>query len=641
VKRAASFKIVVSLVIAAAITALAWAGLAAGAFTGLQLRLTDALFPSIGPDPRIAVVAIDEKSLAEIGQWPWPRTRHAELLDRLAEGGATLIGFDVTFSEPRPEDDAELGAAAAGAGNVVFTATAIFPDDPPGDVLRARELFVPVPEIAAGAEGVAHANVIPDPDGVVRALPALIESPEGDYVPSLSLALLQLDSGETGPLTLRPDGIQVGGRLIPTGRSHFMDVNFARGFPTYSYVDVLSGDVPPEAFRGRIVLVGATALGLGDIRLTPLNKGTGEPGVLVHANALNTMLQGAFLVPEGRVATLLWVFGIALVVALAVAFLRIWLSPFVAIGAVVGYVLLVFLRFDGGTLMNMVYPPIAAVLSYLAALAVRYLTEERERRRVIRVFGRYVAHDVVDEVLAAPEAALATLEGQSRDVSVLFADLRGFTSASEGAEPEAVVQALNVYLDAMVRAVNEELGTIDKFMGDCVMAFWGAPRPTENHAERAARAATRMLDEIDRAVAEGRTAGLDVAGCGVGIATGKAVVGNIGSSDRLDYTVIGDTVNTASRLCGVAGAGQIVVTEECAAHLRDGFRLGDLPPLAVKGKAERLRVLQVLREGQDPAEVMEGAVLDLTEDKGHFEERAPVQAASYAPVEPPSERPGS
>jgi adenylate cyclase len=637
VKRAASFKAVVSLIIAVAIMGLAWAGLTAGVFTGLQLRLTDALFPSIGPDPRIVVVAIDETSLAEIGQWPWPRTRHAELLDRLRDEGADLIGYDVTFSEPRPEDDAELGAASARAGNVVFTATALFPDEPPGDVLRARDLFVPVPEIAAGAALVAHANVIPDPDGVVRALPALIESPDGDYVPSLSLALLQLQTGETGPLTIRPDGIQVGGRLVPTGRSHFMDVNFARGFPTYSFVDVLEGDVPEGAFRGKIVMVGATALGLGDIRLTPLNKGTGEPGVLVHANALNTMVQGAFLVPEGRVATLLWVFGIALAVALAVAFLRIWLSPFVAIGVVVGYVLLAFLRFDGGTVMNVVYPPIAAVLSYLAALAVRYLTEERERRRVIRVFGRYVAHDVVDEVLAAPEAALATLEGQSRDVSVLFADLRGFTSASEGAEPEAVVKALNVYLDAMVRAVNEELGTIDKFMGDCVMAFWGAPRATENHAARAVRAAIRMLDEIDGAVAEGRTAGLDVAGCGVGIATGTAVVGNIGSSDRLDYTVIGDTVNTASRLCGVAGAGQIVVTEACAALVEQEFRLAEMPPLAVKGKAHRLRVLQVLREGQAPTVVIEDAVLDDAE-KGHFEAPAPA-TAGYVPVEPGAEEP--
>jgi len=637
VKRGAWFKLVASLDIALSITALAWAGLGANVFSGYQLRLTDALFPSIGPDERIVVVAIDEESLARVGQWPWPRIRHARLVERLTEAGAALVGYDVTFSEPRPGFDDDLGEAAARAGNVVFTATATFPEEPPGDILRARELFVPVPEIAAGGALVGHANVIPDPDGVVRTLPTIIETPNGDLFPSLSLALLQLQEGLLGPVTLRPDGVQIGSRLIPTGRSHFMDVNFAEGFPGYSFIDVLEGRVPPDAFRGKFVLVGATALGLGDTRLTPLDKATGEPGVLVHANALNTMLQGGFLVPEGRIVTLVWVFGAALLVALAVAFLRIWLSPFVAGALGVGYFSLAFLRFDRGTVMNVVYPLLAIVLAYLAALAVRYLTEERERRRVTRVFGRYVAHDVVDEVLAAPEAALATLEGQSRTLSVLFADLRGFTSASDGAEPEEVVGALNVYLDAMVRAVNDELGTIDKFMGDCVMAFWGAPRPTEHHAAHAARAGVRMLDYIDEAVRAGRTAGLDVAGCGVGIATGEAVVGNIGSHDRLDYTVVGDTVNTASRLCGVAGPGQIVVTEDCAAELRDGFRIGDLPPLEVKGKARPLRVFQVLREGQDAAEVIEGAVLEYSEQKGHFEQTAPAKAAGYAPIEPRAE----
>jgi adenylate cyclase len=267
------------------------------------------------------------------------------------------------------------------------------------------------------------------------------------------------------------------------------------------------------------------------------------------------------------------------------------------------------------------------------ALGVKYFGEEREKRRGTWVFGRYVARDVVDEVLSAPESALATLEGASRPLSVLFADLRGFPAASEGADPQDVVRALNAYLDAMVQAVNEERGTIDKFMGDCVMAFWGAPRPTERHAQRAVRAGIGMLDYIDRAVASGETAGLNVSGCGVGVATGPAVVGNIGATDRLDYTVIGDTVNTASRLCGVAGAGQVVVTEACAAELGDGFWLGDLPPLAVKGKALSLRVYQVLREGQEPAHFEDDALLEATEDKGHFEVPR-TQAAGYAPIEP-------
>ncbi len=642
-KRTAGFRVITSALIAVAITLLSWAGLAAGAFQGAQLRLVDALFPAVGPDDRIAVVRVDEASLDRIGRaWPWPRSIHASLIRALRNHGALLIGYDVTFAEPtEPDEDRALVEAVAERGDVVLAANAIFEGrlrDPP----RAMDLDLPIAELTEAAALVAHANVIPDPDGVVRAVPPVIEAPDGTYVPSLSLGLYALAEELEGQLTFRPDGWQIGDRLIPTGRAHLMDVNFsARAeYATYSAANVIAGDVPADAFEGKVVLIGATALGLGDTRLTPLDKATGEPGVFVHANALNTMLTRAFLFPDGRTSVLAAVFVVSLLVALAVAFLRVWASPIVVFGIGTAYAALAFWRFDDGRVMNLVYPALAVVVAFTAALGVRYFTEERERRRVTRVFGRYVAHDVVDEVLAAPEAALATLEGQSRTLSVLFADLRGFTSASDGAEPEEVVGALNVYLDAMVRAVNEERGTIDKFMGDCVMAFWGAPRLTEHHAQHAARAGIKMLDYIDEAVAAGKTSGLDVAGCGVGIDTGEAVVGNIGSSDRLDYTVVGDTVNTASRLCGVAGPGQIVVTEECAAELRGEFRIGDLPSLEVKGKAKPLRVYQVLREGEEAAEVIEGAVLEYSEDKGRFEQTAPAKAAGYAPIEPrPEEEP--
>jgi adenylate cyclase len=632
VKRSAWFKVIVAILIAGLVTVLCLAGLSLGLFQATQLRFADALFPAIEPDPRIVIVAVDDESLASIGSWPFPRSQHAHLIDSLSEQGAALIGYDVTFSEEsNPVEDEELAGAIDRAGNVVVAATATFTGKL-GDVPRADGVLEPIAPVAGVAQ-VAHANVIPDPDGVVRALPPIVETPSGDLLPSLSLALLGSAESLEGPVIFRPDGLQIGAALIPTGRAHLMDVNFAEDFPVYSFVDARDGAVPQGAFEGKIVLVGATALGLGDVRLTPLDKASGEPGVYVHANALNTLLTRAYLAHDSRPVILAWVFGLALVVALAVEFLRVSLSWIPPAAAGAGYFFLAFARFDQGTVMNMVYPPIGIGLAYIVALAIKYFGEERERRRVTRVFGRYVAQDVVDEVLSAPESALATLEGAARPLSVLFADLRGFTSASEQADPQDVVRALNAYLDAMVRAVNEELGTIDKFMGDCVMAFWGAPRPTEHHAERAVRAGIRMLDYIDEAVAAGTTAGLNVAGCGVGIATGPAVVGNIGATDRLDYTVIGDTVNTASRLCGVAGAGQVVVTEACAAELDEGFRVVDLPPLAVKGKTLPLRVLQVLREGQEPGRFEEDALLEATEEKGHFE--APrTKAAGYAPIEP-------
>jgi adenylate cyclase len=636
VRRTPTFRLLTSGLIAAGTGLLTWVGLSAGLFQNTQLRLTDGLFPAVGADPRIVIVAADERSLDAFGRWPWDRSVHAQLIDELRRQGAALIGYDVTFSEPGedPAADADLARAVREAGNVVLSANAAFAGRL-GDVPRAATLEVPIPELVSSAASVAHANVIPDPDGVVRALPPVIETPDEQFLSGLSYALFQLDQGLTGPPILRPDGVQVGSALIPTGGAHLLEVNFAEGFPIYSAADVTGGKLPADALSGKIVLVGATALGLGDSRLTPLDKSTGQPGVTVHANALNTMVTGGFLSPDGRAATVAWAAIVALLVALVVAFVRVWLSPIAALAIGAAYYLVAFRRFDEGHVMNLVYPALAVLVAYVAAISVRYFTEERERRHVTRVFGRYVAKDVVEEVLSAPERALSTLEGASRPVSVLFADLRGFTAASEGAEPTKVVKALNAYLDAMVRAVNEERGTIDKFMGDCVMAFWGAPRQEPEHANRAVRAAMRMLDYIERAVARGETAGLQVQGCGVGISTGDAVVGNIGAAERLDYTAIGDTVNIASRICGVAGPGQVVVTERTAGLLDGDLRAAPLPPLHVKGKAERLDVFQVLREGQEPPEFAEGTTLDLTEEKGHFEERpSPGKAAGYAPIEP-------
>ncbi|HEX2029852.1 MAG TPA: adenylate/guanylate cyclase domain-containing protein, partial [Actinomycetota bacterium] len=526
------------------------------------------------------------------------------------------------------------------------------------DLPQATDLSGPFPELAEAAAAFGHVNVFPDTDGVVRTGGPLVELPDGTLVPSLALQLYMLDQGLTGPVTLRPDGIQIGDRLIPTGAAHLMDVNFAEGFETYSMTDVIDGRVGAEQLRDKIVLVGATALGLGDTRLTPLDKQSGEAGVLVHANSLNTMLQRAFLFPEGTGITVAWVFALALLVALSVAFLRVWLAPLVSLGAGAAYYLVAFYRFDRGTVMNLVYPALAILVAYIAALGFRYFTEFRERRRVTQVFGRYVAEDVVEEVLAAPERALATLEGAERPISVLFADLRGFTAASDGAAPKDVVAGLNIYLDAMVRAVNEEHGTIDKFMGDCVMAFWGAPRYVPNHAERALKAALRMQDYMELAKEKADDMGLRVPGVGVGVSTGAAVVGNIGSQERLDYTVIGDTVNTASRICGVAEAGQIVVTEECAAGLGDVFRLAPLPPLKVKGKRELLKIFEVLRPGQEAKVFEEGATTEAHDEKAHFEGgeepvpsgdgakepavvEAPGKAAGYAPIEPRRERPGA
>jgi adenylate cyclase len=497
VRRSAGFRLVTAVLIALVVTTLAWSGLTAGVFQVTQLRLSDALFPVIRAAPRIVIVGIDDKTFREVGQFPLDRARHGDLIRLLDGAGATLIGYDITFSESGQEEasDRALVEAADEAGNVVFGAAATLVTGL-GDPPQAERLDLPFEGLAEAAVGVGHVNVIADPDGVVRSHPPFIEDPVGELVPSLSLTLLGLLQGLDGPVTLRPEGIQIGNRVITTGEGHLQEINFTEPYRTYSFIDVLKGRVPNEAFRDKVVLVGATALGLGDVRLTPLNKSSGEAGVYVHANALNSMLSRASLTPDSTMTVVITILVLSVLVALAMAFLRVWLAPLVALALGAGYYYVAFSRFDRGRVMNLVYPALAIGLTFLAVLALRYFTELRERRRVTAVFGRYVAGDVVDEVLAAPQNALATLKGASRPISALFADLRGFTGASEGSAPTDVVAGLNLYLDAMVRAVNEEAGTIDKFMGDCVMAFWGAPRHVPNHAERAVRAGLRMQEYL-------------------------------------------------------------------------------------------------------------------------------------------------
>ena len=639
------FKPLIAVVIAVAITLGSWFALSANLFFRTQLRFADSLFPGTGIDTRVVIVAIDDPSIARVGRWPWNRGVHADLIDAMAADGARLIGYDVTFASPNtddPEGDQALADAIAAAGNVVMGESTIFTGaaDPP----TASQVFPPLDIFLSGLVGVGHVNTFPDTDGVVRALPPIVEGPGGEFIPSFSFTLAQLATGQSGPVTIRPESVQVGGLNVITAGPHLLEINFASGFPTIPAVDVLNGDFAPGTFDGKIALVGATALGLGDLVATPVDKSNRQPGVEVHANALNTILTGNYISTEPTTATLVWVFLIAVLIALATLYFRPWLSVLGALALLVGYFALVFQRFDSGTVMNMVYPPLALPISYVAALGVRYFTEVRERKYVTNVFGRYLAKDVVDEVLTSPEGAVATLSGASRPLAVLFADLRGFTAASEHAAPTAVVNALNEYLEAMTRAVVEEQGTVDKFMGDCVMAFWGAPRVDADMVIRSVRAGMKMLDYVDEAVTHGRAGELKVKGVGVGLSFGEAVVGNIGSTERLDYTAIGDTVNTASRVCGVAAGGEIVVTEEFAEALpADEFRLAPMPPLKVKGKTELLRVMQVLRPGQEAKVFEEGAFTDASEEKGAFQpeapsgeksQDAPPKVAGYAPVEP-------
>jgi adenylate cyclase len=419
---------------------------------------------------------------------------------------------------------------------------------------KAQSVLRPVPEIESASAALGHVNVVPESDGVVRTVPMIVRL-EDRSVPAFALALLaeaepafRVAESQTG------DRLDAGARSVPLELGGRMRIDFVgpRGtFPTYSYADVLSGAIDPATFRDRIVLVGITAKALGDYFTTPGAEGTLVPGVEVHANAVDTLLRGRFLTVQPPAEAALFVLVLAVACGAAFSRLKTLTSGLVAFALVGLTVVVAVARFQGGVLENMVYPPLAVVLTYTGVTTYRVLVEGAERRRVQTLFGRYLKPEVVQQLVAA-EGETVKLEGEEKEITVLFADIRGFTAMSEQLEPQEVVAMLNHYLDFMTKVIFKHDGTLDKYIGDCIMAFWNAPHEQPDHALRAVKAALDMQCEMQTALASAPTRDVPPVSFGIGINTGLAVVGNMGSTLRHDFTVIGDAVNFSSRMCGVA-----------------------------------------------------------------------------------------
>jgi adenylate cyclase len=604
-------RIVASLITAAVVTALAVGGLAAGAFDGFQRRAADALFPSAKADPRVAVVGMDRASIRALGIPPWPRSVHAQLAQRLAEAGAEVVVWDVVFLGERAED-LEL---AAGLREVEAPVLAV-------DIARFHredglyavdEAGGPGPTVTESSGATyGHVLVTPDPsDGVVRMIPLVVDN-GGTLLPSLALqALRALRGEERQPLTIRPDGVQVGDRLVPTEEDHLLRLNFASGLDpnekdsVISAVDVLDGKVG-DRVRGKVVLIGATDPTLGDVKLVPVDKSDTFPGVMIHANALNTMLASAYLAPEGDTSTAVWIALLTLIVALAVLFLPVWLSPLVTLVIAAGYLVIAFVRFDGGRVMNLVYPFAAIVVAFVIALGIRYLTETRRRRRVSSLFAQYVPEAVARELEESGDLD-EHVEGERIDVSLFFCDLRGFTTLSATLEPPQVRSLLNRFYELVTDAILTRGGTVMKFVGDEVFAVFGAPLAMEDHAQRALECAIDIQERVPGLDATLAEEGIPAVGFGIGLNSGEVVAAHVGTDRRRQYDVVGDTVNLASRLCGQARAGAIVLPEAIVDRLTDPPEMESIGAVELKGLDVPVRLMRIVVGGPAVSESGVGA----------------------------------
>jgi adenylate cyclase len=570
-----------------------------------QRSLSDLLFIPQKPAERIVIIGIDDASLTRLGRWPWPRDTHARLLDILTRSGAQAVGVDLAFTEPSTATaDAALAAGVARNGRVVMPLMFdLAPSQREQGYSKAQSVLRPVPEIESASAALGHVNVVPESDGVVRTVPMIVRL-EDRSVPAFALALLaeaepafRVAESQTG------DRLDAGARSVPLELGGRMRIDFVgpRGtFRTYSYADVLSGAIDPATFRDRIVLVGITAKALGDYFTTPGAEGTLVPGVEVHANAVDTLLRGRFLTVQPPAEAALFVLVLAVACGAAFSRLKTLTSGLVAFALVGLTVVVAVARFQGGVLENMVYPPLAVVLTYTGVTTYRVLVEGAERRRVQTLFGRYLKPEVVQQLVAA-EGETVKLEGEEKEITVLFADIRGFTAMSEQLEPQEVVAMLNHYLDFMTKVIFKHDGTLDKYIGDCIMAFWNAPHEQPDHALRAVKAALDMQCEMQTALASAPTRDVPPVSFGIGINTGLAVVGNMGSTLRHDFTVIGDAVNFSSRMCGVAGAGEVIISPATYALIRDHVEVEEMPPRTFKGKAAESVTYNVLGLTSDSA----------------------------------------
>jgi adenylate cyclase len=611
----------------------------------LRLRVFDTyqvIQPRVKTAKPVTIVDIDEKSLAKHGQWPWPRTRIAELVTRLNQLGAVVTGFDIVFPEPDrlnpalaaesftglddetrirlkalPSNDQVL-ADAIRRGRVVLgesglpyvvseldkslplTGLAMLGGDPQPFMLAFPGLIRNIDLLEKAAMGRGLFTISQERDGLVRRVPVMMQA-QGIVMPSLSFEMLRAVTG-TDTILIKSDragikSIAVKGLEIPTDSEGRIWVHFAKRDPSIyvSASDVLDGTVQPGMIARHLVLIGTSAVGLLDTKTTPLDAVI--PGVEVHAQVLESALTKTVLSQPAYTR------GAELCIAIILGIIVICLAPMfgpvtlVIMGAVFAGLLAGtswYFYTQHRLLIDFTYPLLSTTLIYLTLIFSNFVREQAQRRRIRSAFSQYLSPALVAQLAQSPEKLV--LGGEEREMTIMFSDVRGFTTISESYkhDPHGLTTLMNRFLTPLTNAILDRKGTIDKYMGDAVMAFWNAPLDDDQHQINACHAALDMLDRIDalnKLREDEATQGGHVyipINVGIGLNTGICVVGNMGSDLRFDYSVLGDSVNLASRLEGQSKeyGFPIIVGSKTALAVKDKFAILELDFIMVKGKKE-------------------------------------------------------
>ncbi|MBV9262469.1 MAG: adenylate/guanylate cyclase domain-containing protein, partial [Pseudolabrys sp.] len=619
----------------------------------LRLRTFDiyqTIRPRQSPQRPVIIADIDEASLKKIGQWPWPRTVVADLVTRLTEAGAVAIAFDVVFAEPdrmspgvaaqtyRDLDEAtrrklqelpsndqvlanaikrsrvvlgESGQDSADTGSLVKlpgVGIAALGGDPKPFLVRYPGLLPNVPELESAAAGRGLFNTVAERDGIIRRVPIAMAA-RGDIMPSLAFEMLRVATQST-TLLLKSDSVgikSVGlpGFEVPTDRKGRLWIHFS-GHDVNRYIsaaDILTGSFDRSRVANKLVLIGTSAIGLLDTKTTPLDPVL--PGVEVHAEILENVLTKATLSAPHDAA------GAEILAALAVGILIIAFAPILGSATLLGLGAAVIALMIGTSwyffvqhklLYDFTYPLLSSLIVYLTLVFGNYFSEQAQKKQIRSAFGQYLSPALVEQLAKSPEKLV--LGGEQRDMTIMFSDVRGFTSISEQykSDPQGLTTLMNRLLTPLTNAIINRKGTIDKYMGDAIMAFWNAPIDDPQHQINACDAALDMLDRIETLNGERQTEA-EAGGVpflplkvGIGVNTGPCVVGNMGSDLRFDYSVLGDSVNLASRIEGQSKSYglPIIVGSRTAAAANGKFAALEIDYLAVKGKKEPETVFAIL-----------------------------------------------
>lgn len=625
----------------------------------------------VEPTGEVAVVAIDEKSLDALGKWPWPRTRMAELVRKLSAMNSSVIAFDIVFSEPDESSGAAvlrklrhefgnsdphlasllkkaeaatdndrilskaLSESPAVLGYFFFTGDEVSAPEgrqrekylipsrfasvrqiseaePEFEVKEAGGITKNIPVIASSTESFGYFNITPDADGTVRWVDLVIRYGD-EYYPHISIESLRryadfpnliLNVADYGV-----DSINIGEVIVPTDEHGRLLVNFRGGpktFPHYSASDVVDGAVPREAIEGKIIIIGATAIGIYDMRVTPFSGVF--PGVEILANTIDTIISGDFIYkPEWfYVFELLSIIIPGVLLSIVIPRVSALFTALFTLVMITAYIYASHYVFVHLKLwLTDIYPVFTIIFVASSTTLFQFVSEQRKKKEIREAFSRYVDRSVVNEIVKNP--GLLNLGGEEKVLTVLFSDVRGFTNITEKLTPQTLVKLMNDYLTPMTEVILKNGGTVDKYMGDAIMAFWGAPLPQEDHAIRACKAALEMERTLIETQKTWEKPGIPKLVSGIGLSTGRAVVGNMGSSTRFDYTVMGDVVNLGSRLEGLTKeyGVRIIVPKPTYEEVKDFFVFRELDLVKVKGKDIPIAIYELMGEKKAAAELKE------------------------------------